>query len=109
MPFRLQIPRQIHDAMIAHAQSELPHECCGLLAGNILTGSDAALGRVTERYPLINSAASSVEFLSDPRSMFEAVRAMQRSATEVLAVYHSHPTSVPVPSKKDRERNYSEN
>jgi proteasome lid subunit RPN8/RPN11 len=39
--------------------------------------------------------------------MFAAVRDMERRGIEVLAVYHSHPASAAVPSRKDRERNYS--
>jgi proteasome lid subunit RPN8/RPN11 len=39
--------------------------------------------------------------------MFDAERAMRRQGIEVLAVYHSHPTSEPVPSRTDLERNYS--
>ena len=34
---------------------------------------------------------------------------MRRRGIEELAVYHSHPTTAPLPSRKDRERNYSEN
>jgi len=59
-------------------------------------------------YPLVNAAASPVLYESDPRSMFEAVRAMMREKLDVVAVYHSHPTSAPVPSKTDLARNYSE-
>src|SRR5260370_2739731 len=33
MPFRLRIPRNHYDAMVAQAMAELPNECCGLLAG----------------------------------------------------------------------------
>ena len=33
---------------------------------------------------------------------------MRQADLDIVAVYHSHPTSDPVPSKKDRERNYSE-
>jgi proteasome lid subunit RPN8/RPN11 len=59
------------------------------------------------RYPLINQAASPREFLSEPRSMFHAEKDRRRRGLEFLAVYHSHPTSPPAPSRKDREANYS--
>jgi proteasome lid subunit RPN8/RPN11 len=59
------------------------------------------------RYPLVNAAASPVEYLSDEQSMFAADKDRRRRGLEWLAVYHSHPTSDPVPSRKDRERNYS--
>ena len=39
--------------------------------------------------------------------MFAAIRAMLQRGLVELAVYHSHPTSAPVPSRTDLERNYS--
>jgi len=62
---------------------------------------------VSERYPLVNAAASPRRYESEPRGMFDACRAMHRQGTDVLAVYHSHPTTEPVPSRSDREQNYS--
>ena len=102
-PFRLQIPRLLYEAMILQAIAELPNECCGLLAGRI----DNGIGRVARRYPLINEAASPREYLSESRSLFAAHRDMHQRSLEVLAIYHSHPTSEPVPSRTDLERNYS--
>jgi proteasome lid subunit RPN8/RPN11 len=104
MPFRLLVPRSVHDAMIAQAQAERPNECCGMLAGVV----EGEVGRVVKAYPLVNALASPVEYESEPRSMLEAVRDQMHLGLEVLAVYHSHPTSPPVPSKKDLARNYSE-
>jgi [CysO sulfur-carrier protein]-S-L-cysteine hydrolase len=103
-PFRLVIPRPIYDAMLAHARAELPAECCGLLAGTIADG----VGRVTQHLPLVNALTSPTEYESDPRGMLAAHKAMRAGGTDVLAVYHSHPTSDPVPSRRDLERNYSE-
>jgi proteasome lid subunit RPN8/RPN11 len=97
------LPAQFIEAMFAQAQAEGPNECCGLLAGRVADG----LGRVVQRYPLRNAAASPVEFVSEAQDMFAAVRDMHRRGLDILAVYHSHPASPAVPSRKDRERNYS--
>jgi proteasome lid subunit RPN8/RPN11 len=99
----LTIPRTIFDAMLAQALAELPAECCGLLAGRI----EGGVGVVSEHYPLVNELRSPTEFVSEPRSMFAAVKAMRAAGTDVLAVYHSHPASAPIPSRRDLERNYS--
>lgn len=106
--FRLLVPRDLYDAMIAQAFAELPNECCGLFAGYIeeIEFADRTV-RVARRYPLTNALADPREFLSDARSMFDAVRDVRRNGLEVVAVYHSHPTSAAVPSKKDLDRNYS--
>jgi proteasome lid subunit RPN8/RPN11 len=103
MPFRLQLQRRTLEEMIAHARAELPNECVGLLAGVIEDG----VGKVGRRYELVNAAASPREFLSQPESMFAAYRDMHGRGLEILAVYHSHPTSDPIPSRTDLERNYS--
>jgi proteasome lid subunit RPN8/RPN11 len=100
--------------MVSQAVAELPNECCGLLAGRWLPAEGSAsgcedrprIGDVVCRYPLVNAAASPREFLSDPHSMFAAVRDMRRRDIDTLAVYHSHPTSEPVPSRTDLERNW---
>jgi proteasome lid subunit RPN8/RPN11 len=101
-PFRLLVPRALFDEMVGHARAELPNECCGFLVGTRFDGGGNVLGRI----PLINAADSPTEFESDPRSRFDAERQMRKDGTEILAVYHSHPTSRPVPSPKDLERNY---
>ncbi|MHB1424564.1 MAG: M67 family metallopeptidase [Gemmataceae bacterium] len=101
--FRLLImSRCVYEGMIWHALAEAPLECCGLLAGFVRADG---VGEVRLRYPLVNAAASAVEFESEPRSHLSADRDMRRQGLEVLAVYHSHPTSEPAPSRKDLERN----
>jgi [CysO sulfur-carrier protein]-S-L-cysteine hydrolase len=103
---RLLIPRTIYAEMLSQAAAEAPLECCGLLAGPPVVASEDR--KVARRYPLTNALASGTEYESDPRSMFDAMKDMRRNGWEVLAVYHSHPTSPPIPSRKDLERNYSE-
>ena len=94
--------------MIAQALAENPNECCGLLAGIGDETEAGRVGRVVQRYPLINSLARPTAFLSDPQSMFEADRDKRQRGLEILAVYHSHPQSAPIPSQTDLAQNYSE-
>src|SRR5262245_53478184 len=104
MPFRLVVPREVLAKTVAQALSERPNECCGLLAGRM----EGDVGRVVAGYPLVNVLASPVEYESEPSSMFAAYRDLTSKGLDILAVYHSHPTSRPVPSKKDLARNFSE-
>jgi proteasome lid subunit RPN8/RPN11 len=108
-PFRLLLPLPIQAELLAQARAEAPNECCGLLAGTFVTvDPDARLGRVELRFPLINAVASPVRFLSDSKSMFAAMRTIRERGLEVLAIYHSHPTTAPIPSRTDLMENWSE-
>ncbi len=101
MRFRLLLPAQILSEMVAQAQAELPNECCGLLGGRV----EGEAARVEARYPLVNAAGSPVEYDADAHELLRAHRDMRQRGLDHLAVYHSHPTSEPVPSKKDLARN----
>ena len=63
---------------------------------------------VEVRYALMNRLQSPSSRPTDPKSMFAAKRDWEARGLEVVAVYHSHPSSPPLPSKTDLERNYSE-
>jgi len=91
------IPRSVLDAMAAHAAAEHPNECCGMLAGKVAEGCCfVELG-----IAMVNELASPARFASEPRSLFRAVRRARELGLEVLAMYHSHPTSPPTPSRFD--------
>jgi proteasome lid subunit RPN8/RPN11 len=97
--------------MISQAYSELPNECCGFLAGNIhapslTTHGSLPVGRVERRFPLANSAENPKKYEASSKSLIEAHVEMRRQGIHELAIYHSHPTSAPVPSRTDLERNY---
>lgn len=101
--FPLTVPNQILEALIVHARSESPRECCGVLAG---PKNDKRI--VSHHFRLVNSAdAPMARFESSPESMFAAVKSMRAMGLEILAVYHSHPTSSATPSVTDRQLNYS--
>jgi proteasome lid subunit RPN8/RPN11 len=96
----LSLPKSIADEIIAHARRETPHECCGFLAGKN--------GTATHRFPLMNVADTpQTRFESSPGSTFVAMKEMRQLGVELLAVYHSHPLTPPIPSVTDRNLNYS--
>jgi proteasome lid subunit RPN8/RPN11 len=84
--------------MLAQAAAERPRECCGLLAGSLD-------GIITNRFPIGNVAASDAEYETSAADLFVAFRAMRTANLELLAIYHSHPTSAAIPSAKDLARN----
>ena len=96
--FALHISRSLLDAVIAHARAELPNECCGLLAGS-------ADGRAMRHFPIRNDLASPTEYLTNARDLLDAMKASRADGIEVLAIYHSHPASDPIPSKTDLANN----
>ena len=102
IPFRLILPTQLHDAMVEHAQLTSPAECCGLIAGTI----DKNVARAEQIYKLINELASPVAYRSEPRSILAAYRDMDRRGLVELAVYHSHPSAPPIPSRTDLADNF---
>jgi [CysO sulfur-carrier protein]-S-L-cysteine hydrolase len=102
LPFtRLHLPDALRKELLAHARESAPLECCGLLAGFVADD----VGVVSVCYPIENAARSSTEYATDPRGMFGAFRSMRERGIELLAIYHSHPASEPVPSRRDIEQN----
>jgi proteasome lid subunit RPN8/RPN11 len=102
---RLVVPRLLLEGMIEHARRELPNECCGLIAGFLSDG----VGHAVERAAIRNDLSSPTGYLTNPADLFAAYREMRAAGTDVLAVYHSHPTSDPVPSRRDvAENTYGE-
>ena len=85
------IPAEIRAELEAHARSEEPNEACGLVA---------LRDRVAERYiPARNAAASPYRFEleTEPENWF-----LEDEGYE-LAVFHSHISSRPRPSRTDVE------
>ena len=85
------IPPEIRAELEAHARAEAPNEACGLV---VLRDG------VAEHYiPGENAAASPYRFelRTDPENWF-----LEDEGFE-LAVFHSHPSSAPRPSRTDLE------
>jgi proteasome lid subunit RPN8/RPN11 len=89
----LKIPQQIIIELFDHAQTGLPEEVCGYLAG---------IGReVTRQFRLTNIDHSNEHFSFDPAEQFQVVREARKAGLEILANYHSHPITPARPSQED--------
>jgi proteasome lid subunit RPN8/RPN11 len=98
---KLEIPRDIHDAMVAHCRRDAPLECCGILGG--------IAPRVSSFHALRNASASEVRYDADPRDLINTIVALRQRGAEILAIYHSHPRWAAIPSQTDlRENHYGD-
>ena len=92
----LTIPAAVTDELLAHARSELPNEACGLLAGDLASGS------ATAYYPARNSEASPLRYNVHPDDLVRIVFAIEDAGQDLVAIFHSHTRSPAVPSATDR-------
>lgn len=84
-------------AALEHAISGEGIEVCGILGGHTRGGVTQIEGVI----PLINRLNLSDRFESDPASHFSALREIRAKQMEWVGTYHSHPFSLPIPSKSD--------
>lgn len=105
--FRMRIPFAIAQEIVAQAERELPSECCGLLAADdAVRPGEAEIIEISRHFELTNQLNSPIRFESEPSSLFAAMKEMRRRKWELVAIYHSHPTSPPIPSRFDLANNF---
>ena len=91
----LELPADLHSAMVGHAVAGLPHEACGLFAG--AAGSDL----VERFYPMRNTAESAEIYVLDGLEMIATERAAEDAGLQVMGVMHSHTRTTNYPSPTD--------
>jgi proteasome lid subunit RPN8/RPN11 len=89
------ISKEILEEMVRHAKEELPFEACGILAGKN--------GDVSKVYPLKNEEKSETSYFASPREQIKAFKKIREEGLELVGIYHSHPNSLPRPSRRDIE------
>jgi [CysO sulfur-carrier protein]-S-L-cysteine hydrolase len=89
----ISIPKPIYEGMIEHATQESPLECCGILGGKN--------GTVHRAFKLKNEEQSPVRYSMSPQEQLKVFEEMEREAMEMVAIYHSHPHTIPFPSETD--------
>ena len=98
----IKLSKADYNKIIAHAESELPNEACGLIAGNI----DGENKEIKKVYFLTNTDHSNEHFSLDPREQLAAVKDMRKNGFVPLGNWHSHPESPSRPSDEDKRLAY---
>ena len=89
----MRISTELYDEIVAHARSEAPNECCGMIASRD--------GEAVTVYRARNAAASPLRYELDPVEQFRIQTEIEDSGLELGAIYHSHTRSEPYPSQTD--------
>ena len=97
----IRIPEPIYRRIVEHAKRENPLECCGLLGGK-----DQTVQKVFETQ---NVARSPNLFSMDPKEELMVFEEMDNQSMEIIAIYHSHPHTIPFPSEADVKMAFSFN
>ena len=89
----MKITQTIIEEILVHAREGYPNEVCGLIAGKN--------GFVSRIFRTTNIDESSISYMMEPAEQFRAFKEMRVEGLELLAIYHSHPTSPAYPSQTD--------
>jgi proteasome lid subunit RPN8/RPN11 len=89
----IQIPKPIYERIVEHARQEQPLECCGILGGR--------REEVVKVFELPNGERSSTRYSIPPEEQLKVYEEMEKESLEMIAIYHSHPDTIPFPSETD--------
>lgn len=94
----IKLKKSDFEKMLRHAESELPNEACGLIAGTV----DGDNKDVREVYLLTNIDKSNEHFSLDPKEQLAAIKDMRSKGLVPLGNWHSHPELPSRPSEEDK-------
>jgi len=89
----IRIPKLIYQEMVEHAKREAPLECCGILGGKGDT--------IEKAFELQNAEKSPIRYAMSPQEQLRVFEEMEKESNEMIAIYHSHPHTIPFPSETD--------
>lgn len=98
----IKLSKADYNKIVAHAESELPNEACGLIAGTV----DGENKEIKKVYLLSNIDHSNEHFSLDPKEQLAAVKDMRQNGFVPLGNWHSHPESPSRPSDEDKRLAY---
>ena len=89
----MRISPDLYEEVVAHARSEAPNECCGMIASRD--------GEAVRVYRAHNAAASPLRYEMDGAEQYRIQMQIEDSGLDLGAIYHSHTRTEPYPSQTD--------
>ena len=89
----MRISQALLHEMVAHARSDAPNECCGMIASRD--------GEAVTVYRARNAAASPLRYEIDGAEQYRIQMAIEDAGHDLGAIYHSHTRTAPYPSQTD--------
>ena len=96
----LTLTKEDYQKIIAHGREGKPLEICGLLVGH-RTGDDAI---VSEVHRVDSTDPQETTYSMDGLQYMKIETDARRRDLEIVGIYHTHPATVPYPSKTDVAR-----
>jgi proteasome lid subunit RPN8/RPN11 len=87
--FMLKIRQKDYEAIRRHGEETYPHECCGVLLGQM----DGDVRVVTSAAPCGNTRTDSPQnrYHIDPKELIRVQREGRERGEDIVGFYHSHP------------------
>ena len=99
------IKKEAFDELVAYANSKIPEEACGLIAGFRKEEEE----HIEKVYYLTNEDHSNEHFSMAPKEQLNAVIDMRKNGYVYLGNWHSHPETPSRPSQEDIRLAYDGN
>lgn len=96
----LNIPQEQFAQIVAHGLEGKPLEICGFLAGRSTPG----LKTVVAVFPIESDDKSELTYSMNALQQMRAEKEIRAQGLEIVGIYHTHPATVPYPSKTDVAR-----
>jgi proteasome lid subunit RPN8/RPN11 len=96
----LSLSQEQFEKIVAQGLEGKPLEICGFLAGQ--TTADGK--QVVEVFPIESDDKSELTYSMNPLQQMKAEREIRERGLEIIGIYHTHPATVPYPSKTDVAR-----
>ena len=87
------------EKLIQHARSNEPYESCDILIWQEIKSG----WKVIEVFLTENIEKSKINFTISPQEEFKIDEIAKQKNLEIVSIFHSHPTSEPIPSNTDKK------